>query len=164
VNNWFQILLFQMQLVPLHRGSPAGRGALTPRERQRAAAIAALTAEALSSPELSNRMSPAELERQLLSELNLFDEMGEMAAELAQLQHAQELFAAEQTAAKFASIVEAQQGSLQYRDALAEAHLFRADDLERKHQARAADLERMAVEITSKVRLLQVESGGLIIA
>ena len=66
-----------------------------------------------------------------------------MAAELAQLQHAQELFAAEQTAAKFAGIVEAQQGSLQYRDALAEAHLTRADDLERKHQKRAADLERM---------------------
>lgn len=33
---------------------------------------------------------------------------------------------------------------MQYRDALAEAHLTRADDLERKHQKRAADLERMA--------------------
>jgi hypothetical protein len=49
-------------------------------ERQRATAIAALTADArsLGSSATAPRMSPAELERQLLSELTLFDEMGEM--------------------------------------------------------------------------------------
>ena len=64
------------------------------------------------------------------------------------VQHAREMCAAEQTAANFAAIVEAQQGSAQQRDALAEAHLELARlELEAEDAAAAATALRRFLEL-----------------
>ena len=72
-----------------------------------------------------------------MSEIDLFDEMGEIAAELDQLQRAREQFAAEQTAARFAAAAEARREDV---------------DDERNRGPTPTEMERISAEITARVR------------
>ena len=72
-----------------------------------------------------------------MSEIDLFDEMGEIAAELDQLQRAREQFAAEQTAARFAAAAEARREDV---------------DDERNRGPTPTEMERISAGITARVR------------
>ena len=126
----------------------------------RAAALVAADASRRSA-----RVSPAELERRLLSELDLAEEMHEIAAELERVGMERDAFAAEQAAGKLAAIVEAQTAARRESEVtaarvMAERTTTRTNDARGEDEgedaksaaARVPDLERLAAEISAKIR------------
>ena len=112
----------------------------------------------------SARVSPAELERRLLSELDLAEEMHEIAAELERVGMERDAFAAEQAAGKLAAIVEAQTAARRESEVTAARVMAerttRTNDARGEDEAedaksaaaRVPDLERLAAEISAKIR------------
>ena len=125
----------------------------------RAAALVAADASRRSA-----RVSPAELERRLLSELDLAEEMHEIAAELERVGMERDAFAAEQAAGKLAAIVEAQTAARRESEVTAARVMAerttRTNDARGEDEgedaksaaARVPDLERLAAEISAKIR------------
>ena len=125
----------------------------------RAAALVAADASRRSA-----RVSPAELERRLLSELDLAEEMHEIAAELERVGMERDAFAAEQAAGKLAAIVEAQTAARRESEVTAARVMAerttRTNDTRGEDEgedaksaaARVPDLERLAAEISAKIR------------
>ena len=138
------------QLELERREEPPARLALSadlsPRQK---AAMTALSAEVSSD---GDRPTAGELEHQLRSELNLFDEMGEMAEELSQLQQQQELFQAEQVATALAQALETERERIRKQEENARAQMARAKELEETYVRRAEELEKTAMETAARVR------------
>ena len=138
------------QLELERREEPSARLALSadlsPRQK---AAMTALSAEVSSD---GGRPTAGELEHQLRSELNLFDEMGEMAEELSQLQQQQELFQAEQVATALAQALETERERIRKQEENARAQMARAKELEETYVRRAEELEKTAMETAARVR------------
>ena len=111
--------------------------------------MTALSAEVSSD---GDRPTAGELEHQLRSELNLFDEMGEMAEELSQLQQQQELFQAEQVATALAQALETERERIRKQEENARAQMARAKELEETYVRRAEELEKTAMETAARVR------------
>jgi hypothetical protein len=111
--------------------------------------MTALSAEVSSD---GDRPTAGELEHQLRSELNLFDEMGEMAEELSQLQQQQELFQAEQVATALAQALETERERIRKQEENARNQMARAKELEETYVRRAEELEKTAMETAARVR------------
>jgi hypothetical protein len=130
-----------------------------PATAARAAALVAADASRRSA-----RVSPAELERRLLSELDLAEEMHEIAAELERVGMERDAFAAEQAAGKLAAIVEVQTAARRESEVTAARVMAerttRTNDARGEDEgedaksaaARVPDLERLAAEISAKIR------------